>query len=90
VLKTQGIELVSVQEKPRHCCCINAGIYIANPLVLSYVSKGERTDITDIINRLLENNEKIVTYTIKEYWLDIGHMEDFSNANNNFEKLGFV
>ena len=89
VLTTKNLEVVGVQEKPKHCCLINAGIYIASPKMLSYVPKGEKLDVTDLMKILLEKKEKVVTYKIEEYWLDIGRIDDFAAASNSFDQLGF-
>jgi NDP-sugar pyrophosphorylase family protein len=89
VLTTNEVDVVGIQEKPKHCCLINAGIYIGSPKMLSYVPKGERLDVTDLIKILLESKERVVTYKIEEYWLDIGRIEDFAAASNNFDQLGF-
>jgi len=89
VLRTNDIKVVGIEEKPTHCCLINAGIYFVNPHILSYVPKGDRMDVTELMSKLLDEKEKVVTYKIEEYWLDIGQIEDFTVASSNFEQLGF-
>ena len=39
-----------------------------------------------LFERLLRNKQKVSAFPIREYWLDIGRMEDFTRANGDFQK----
>jgi len=44
-------------------------------------------DITDLINRVIEMNLKLITYPINGYWLDIGKHDDFKKAQEDIKHI---
>mgnify|MGYP001174245667 CR=1 FL=1 len=44
---------------------------------------------TDLIEQLIEQGKKVISYPHSSYWLDIGRMEDFEKANNDIKQLKF-
>ena len=44
-------------------------------------------DITDLMERILEMNLKLVTYPINGYWLDVGKHEDFRKAQEDIKHI---
>ena len=44
-------------------------------------------DITDLMDRILEMNLKLITYPINGYWLDIGKHEDFRKAQEDIKHI---
>lgn len=83
VVETQGIEVHSLKEKPNYSFFVNAGIYLLEPAACGLVQEGERLDMTDLIQRLLVKNEKVVSFPIIEYWLDVGSPEDYRRAQED-------
>jgi dTDP-glucose pyrophosphorylase/CBS domain-containing protein len=80
VVQSNGSRVVSIQEKPLLRHFINAGIYLINPGVCARIPSGERFDMPDLINRLIVANRPVVSFPIREYWLDIGRVEDYERA----------
>lgn len=80
VIETDGVAVKSISEKPQLRHFINAGIYLLNPSVHSLVPNGQRYDIPDLIGRLLAENRRVVSFPIREYWLDIGKAEHYDQA----------
>lgn len=88
VLETDEKQQVkSLKEKPRYTYFSNAGIYILKKEVLKMIPKGEFFDITDLMDKILEMNLKLVTYPINGYWLDIGKHEDFKKAQEDIKHI---
>jgi len=77
----------SLKEKPRYTYYSNAGIYILKKDVLKMIPKDVFFDITDLMDRILEMNLKLVTYPINGYWLDIGKHEDFKKAQEDIKHI---
>ncbi|GAQ14822.1 d-glycero-D-manno-heptose 1-phosphate guanosyltransferase [Myroides odoratimimus] len=77
----------SLKEKPRYTYYSNAGIYILNKSLLKMIPSGEFFDITDLMERILEMNLKLVTYPINGYWLDIGKHDDFKKAQEDIKHI---
>ncbi|WP_036214776.1 nucleotidyltransferase family protein [Lysinibacillus sphaericus] len=86
VIKTEGASLVSIQEKPIHKSFVNAGIYILNPEVFEYIPNDEFFDMPTLFETIIADNKIASIYPIREYWLDIGRMDDFEKANLDYEE----
>lgn len=80
-------QVTSLKEKPRYTYYSNAGIYIIKKEVLKMIPENEFYDITDLMERILEMNLKLVTYPINGYWLDIGKHEDFKKAQEDIKHI---
>lgn len=87
VIETDGTDLVTIREKPIHRSFVNAGIYVLNPDVLDYIPQDEFYDMPSLFEKLIEENSKTSVFPIREYWLDIGQMDDFNKANHEFKEL---
>ena len=84
VIEAKDTKLISIKEKPSLDVRINAGIYMLNQEVIKTIDKGT-IQITDIFLSLLEQNKSVHCFPLVESWTDIGHHEDFKNAELNFE-----
>ncbi len=85
-----GIEnqrVAALMEKPVQRYFINAGIYVLEPEVLSQLPTGEVFDMTTLIDRLVADKSEVAVFPIREFWLDIGHHEDYERAAGHYRKL---
>ncbi len=82
-----GVEVKSLKEKPRYTYYSNAGIYIIKKEILKMIPENQFYDITDLMERVLEMNLKLVTYPINGYWLDVGKHEDFKKAQEDIKHI---
>jgi len=80
VIETDGVEITGVSEKPVVKHFINAGIYLLNPDICRLIPHGRFYDMTDLIHKLLAERRRVVSFPIREYWMDIGHMENYQKA----------
>ncbi|MEW6528198.1 MAG: sugar phosphate nucleotidyltransferase [Spirochaetota bacterium] len=83
---SDGIYVKSVDEKPELKFEIIAGIYIMKPGIFNYIPYNEYFGIDNLIKILIQNNEPITKYQIKDYWLDIGVVEDYEKAREIYNK----
>lgn len=81
--------VTSLKEKPKYTYYSNAGIYILKKELLKMIPQDQFYDITDLMERLLEMNLKLVTYPINGYWLDIGKHEDYEKAQQDVKHIRF-
>ena len=79
--------VVDYVEKPDHQYSVSMGIYIFEPRVLEYIEPDRYLDFPDLIRILLDNNEPVVAYPYRGYWLDIGRPDDYERAAREFEKM---
>jgi NDP-sugar pyrophosphorylase family protein len=78
--------ITKVTEKPDLNFEILAGIYILKPDIFNYLSYNEYFGIDDLIKKLLELNIPITRYLLKDYWIDIGAVEDYEKARKIYNK----
>jgi len=61
------------------------GIYVYEPRVLRFLTKGQYMDFPDLVHLLLEKGEKISGFRSQDYWLDIGRREDYELAQLEYD-----
>lgn len=89
VVRTEGVRVTKLSEKPTLRFFINAGVYLLEPSVSRHVVRKQRCDMPDLIARLLEEEERVVSFPISEYWLDMGHRGDYEQAQAAFAREEF-
>ena len=82
VVECDDVHITRLREKPSLSLFINAGIYLLEPSALDFIPAGEHFDMTDLIERLLDQGRAVVSFPIIEYWLDIGRPEDYERAQD--------
>jgi dTDP-glucose pyrophosphorylase/mRNA-degrading endonuclease RelE of RelBE toxin-antitoxin system len=87
VLETVDGEIKSFKEKPTYTYYSNGGIYLMKKSVLKYLPNNKFFNATDLIERLIEENLKVVTFPLLGYWLDIGKHEDFKKAQEDIKHI---
>jgi dTDP-glucose pyrophosphorylase/CBS domain-containing protein len=80
VLSTSGVEVRAIDEKPVIQHLVSAGIYLLNGSLCRLVPPGRPYDMTDLIARVLQEKLRVVSFPLREYWLDIGQAEDYARA----------
>lgn len=85
VIETENHRLLSIVEKPVHKSFVNAGIYVLDPKVLECVPQDEFFDMPDLLKKLMELQSGISAFPLREYWLDIGRVDDYEKANGDFK-----
>jgi len=87
VVRTEGQRVVDLEEKPSHRFLINAGIYVLTPPCLDRIPENGRLDMPDLLNELLRIGLPVATFPVHEYWLDIGRLHDFEQANDDYGRV---
>jgi dTDP-glucose pyrophosphorylase/CBS domain-containing protein len=83
VVDCEDVRVTHLREKPSLTFFINAGIYILDPLAWDTIPEGQRFDMTDLIQKLLDEGRTVVSFPIIEYWLDVGRHEDYQQAQDD-------
>lgn len=83
VVESDGSNVRRVREKPQISFFVNAGIYLLEPSVFNHFPRGIPFNMTDVIQWVLDAEKPVVSFPIREYWLDIGHHADYSRAQND-------
>lgn len=84
VITTDAGKVVEMVEKPIQRYNVNAGIYVLSPSVVHGVKRGTRIDMPTLLEQHISRNDVVNFFHIREYWLDIGRVEDFQRAQVEF------
>lgn len=85
-----GIEqnhLVGFEEKPVHRFFVNAGIYVLDPATLDHIPRDSYFDMPTLFEKLLAMKREIAPFPIREYWLDIGRLDDLERAKGEYPEI---
>jgi len=84
VIKTDNHQLQSIIEKPIHKSFVNAGIYVLDPAALDYIPSDDFYDMPELFKRVVDEQRKVSAFPLREYWLDIGRLDDYEKANMDY------
>ena len=77
----------AIEEKPVQRFFVSAGIYMLDPSCLDLIPKGEYYDMPTLFEKLIERGERAVSFPLREYWLDIGRMEEYERARAEYGRV---
>ena len=86
VVSIKNTKILSIDEKPVQKFFVNAGIYMLNPEVLDLIPHNEFYDMPTLFNKLISENKKVISFPLREYWLDVGQIEEYERANQEYHK----
>jgi len=86
VIETEGANITGISEKPIVQHFINSGIYLLNSDIRGRIPNGQSSDMPDLINRLIREGRRVVSFPVREYWLDIGQARDYQQAQKDVKE----
>jgi len=86
VVETEDFFIRRISEKPKFLYLVNAGIYLLEPSVLRLIPRGRRFDMTDLIEKLIKRDRRVISFPVREYWLDIGNHTEYKQAQGDMKK----
>jgi NDP-sugar pyrophosphorylase family protein len=84
LMKNENI--LSVNEKPKYKIFVNAGVYILDPKCLRLIPK-KFYDMPSLFKKIIAKKEKVISFPLGEYWLDIGQSSDYKKANLEYASI---
>jgi dTDP-glucose pyrophosphorylase len=87
VLETSNGTVKSFKEKPTYTYYSNGGIYLMKKEMLKYIPKNTFFDAPDLMQELINNNLKVISFPFSGYWLDVGKHEDFEKAQIDIKHI---
>ena len=82
--------VTGVREKPTHRYICNAGIYALAPRAVEHVPAAGASDMTDLIQKLMDAGDVVNSYPLQGYWFDLAEAQDFDRALQKLEELGLL
>jgi NDP-mannose synthase len=80
----EGDRVTGIQEKPDIIMYILAGIYVMKPEIFRFFPDNEYFGMDHLIKKMIAGEQYIAKYDLKEYWLDIGRLNDYEEAQSAY------
>jgi NDP-sugar pyrophosphorylase family protein len=77
--------LIGYREKPVYTFPVSMGVYVLNRRCQDLIADGESLGMPDLLLRLVESGQRVFCYRSDAYWLDVGRLEDYEQAQKEFE-----
>ncbi len=74
-------------EKPIYEHSVSMGIYLFNKRVVEFIPEGQPFGFDQLMKKLIAKSEPAHVYPFNGYWLDIGRVDDYEQATQDFETL---
>jgi NDP-mannose synthase len=78
--------VTGIEEKPNIVTFALAGIYVMKPGIFDLIPEDTYYGMDLLIKKMLEENLPITKYELKDYWLDIGQINDYEKAQKDFQE----
>lgn len=82
ILDLDGREIKGLIEKPKYNYYANAGIYLIKKRALAEIPEDEFFNATDLIEKLIVQNKKVIRYPLNGTWIDIGNPQEYQKAQD--------
>jgi NDP-sugar pyrophosphorylase family protein len=79
--------LAGFLEKPQYDYLVSMGVYMVSRELLSIVPPGTRYGFDTLMNDMLKSGRPVHVEPYSGYWLDIGRVDDYMQAIEQFESL---
>ena len=87
VLDLEGRNIKGLLEKPKYNYYANAGIYLIKKSALAEIPEDTFFNATDLLEKLISQNETVIRYPLNGTWIDIGQHADLAKAQDLVKHL---
>jgi len=84
VVSVEGVTITDIQEKPIHRFFVNGGIYVLSCEVLPRIPADTFFDMPSLFHVLRQEGDRAAAYPLREYWLDIGRIDEYERAQREW------
>ena len=56
-------------------------------VITNLMPKDEFYDMPTLFDKLIQMNENTISFPIREYWIDIGRMDEYEKANKEYHEM---
>jgi dTDP-glucose pyrophosphorylase/predicted transcriptional regulator len=79
--------LLGIREKPTQKFFVNAGVYLLDPGVLDHLVPNVSVDMPSLIEATIAGGKNSVVFPLREYWIDVGRLDDLQRASDEFHRI---
>lgn len=87
IMDLEGIRLKGLIEKPTFNYYANGGIYLIKREMLDLIPSDTFFDATDLINKLIKTDRRVIRFPINGTWIDIGNPQEYQKACDLSEQI---
>ena len=87
ILDLEGRNIKGLLEKPKYNYYANAGIYLIKKSALAEIPDDTFFNATDLIEKLISENKKVIRYPLNGTWIDIGNPQEYQKAKDLVKHL---
>lgn len=87
IFDLEGREIQGLIEKPTYNYYANAGIYLIKHSALDEIPENTFFNATDLIEKLIAENKKVIRFPLNGTWIDIGNPQEYQKANELVKHL---
>lgn len=84
VVTMNDLVVGAIDEKPEQKFFVNAGIYVLDPGALDHLDGDRVIDMPQLFQRMMARGHAPAAFPLREYWIDIGRMDDVEQAESDF------
>ena len=81
IFDLDGRDIQGLIEKPTYNYYANAGIYLIKRSVIEEIPEDVFFNATDLIEKLIAKNKKVIRFPLNGTWIDIGNPQEYQKAN---------
>ena len=81
IFDLKGRDIQGLIEKPTYNYYANAGIYLIKKSALEEIPEDTFFNATDLIEKLISENKKVIRFPLNGTWIDIGNPQEYQKAN---------
>lgn len=87
VVRAENDLMTGIEEKPTERYFVNGGIYVLSPEALDLIPSGEPMDMPSLLSKITGEGGKVAVYPLRDYWRDIGRIDDLEAARTEFDSV---
>lgn len=87
VVRSDNGLMTGIEEKPVERYFVNGGIYVLSPKALDHLIPGQPLDMPDLLMQITGAGDKVGVYPLRDYWRDIGRIDDLEAARSEFDSV---
>lgn len=87
ILNLDGRNIQGLIEKPKYTYYANAGIYLIKRSALDEIPDDSFFNATDLVEKLIAENKKVIRYPLNGTWIDIGNPQEYQKAKDLVKHL---
>ena len=83
VVETEGVNIVSITEKPLYRYQVSTGVYVFEPDVVNLMPGSDVLQMPDLFDHLRISGHRTLAFHFQDRWVDVGTLEDLNSLQKN-------